>query len=341
MSHSITLSTRDDQQFEFSCEDEQNLQAAAEAAGYFPPAMCKEGSCGACFGHCDSGEYRLGNHSDAVLSAEAAARGDILLCQTYPDNDLHISLPYEASRVRLQQNPPREAQIIALEKIAERTVQLVLQLDDNPETGLAFEFEPGQYAELEIPDRNIKRAYSLANTPNWEGRLEFLIRLQPNGQFSEFLQHASCGQKLMVSGPSGAFGIQSQNLNPRCFVAGGTGVAPFISILKRMAEWGENHSTRLFFGVNIEAEIFCQNELTEIQQSIPDLSLEICVWKPEQNWQGYVGTPAEALQNYLQSCETLPDIYVCGPPQLVEAANAIALQNDIPEERIFSERFVS
>lgn len=341
MSHLITIQTRDDQQITFDCEKDQNLLSAAETAGYFLPAICKEGSCGACLGHCRSGDYRLDHYSESALSSDAADRGDVLLCQTYAQSPLNLTVPYDFARIAQHRPSIRTAEIASIQNIAARTVKLTLQLQDDPALGLAFDFEPGQYVELELPELDLKRAYSLANTTNWEGRLEFLIRLQAGGRFSAFLQQANSGQQLLVHGPTGAFGIEAQSLRPRCMIAGGTGLAPFLSILKRMAEWGDDHPTRLFLGVNNEEEILCLEELQSLQQNMSQLHVDVCVWKPETNWPGFTGTPADALQGYLTTCDQLPDIYLCGPPPMVESATSVALAAGVPSEQIYSERFTA
>lgn len=341
MSHKITLFTRDKQQFEFSCEDKQNVQAAAEAASLYPPFGCKSGSCGACLGTCQSGEYQLQSYSEDVLSAEAATKGDILLCRTLPTTDLKITLPYDAECIQQTLTAPRNAEIISIDQIAARTLKVTLQLQDDPEAGLAFDFEPGQFVELEIADLNLMRAYSIANIPNWEGRLEFLIRLQPHGKFSEFLQNNATGKTVLVHAPSGAFVLNKQSSNPRCFIAGGTGISPFLSILNRMAEWAEDHPSHLLLGINNEAEILCQEELATLQQSLPQLSIEICVWKPENNWQGFIGTPVDAFKDFLDKNGSEIDVYLCGPPILVESATHTALEAGVNKDHIYSERFVS
>ncbi len=340
MSYQITLTTRDDKQIEFPCEAEQTVQDAAEAAGFFLPALCKAGSCGSCLGRCTDGDYRLGSYSPSLLPENPKLHGDVLLCRTYPDSDLQLLAPYNAAQIQSSLKLPRDAEIVKLELIAERTMLLVLQLCADAELGIAFEFEPGQFVELEVPELNLKRAYSLANTPNWDGKLEFLIRLQPQGLFSTFLQEtAQVGQILTVEGPSGSFGILEQSLNPRCFVAGGTGLAPFLSILQRMAEWGEDHPIHLFLGMNNEREIFYQAELTALMSAIPQLRVEICVWQPSESWTGFSGTPADALKAYLAKTVVLPDVFLCGPPLLVAAATQTALAAGVSAERIFVENF--
>lgn len=340
MSYLITLSTLDDQYIRFDCNSDQSVQDAAEAAGYYPPAICKMGGCGSCVATCDSGDYELKSFSAGILPENVEETGETLLCRTYPKSDLVIHVPYNAERIESRKPVAREAEIVKVEKIAERTMSLVLQLAADEEKGLAFEFEPGQFVELEVPELNLKRAYSIANTPNWEGRLEFLIRLQANGQFSNYLQtQAEAGQLLKVHGPAGTFTVQEQSLSPRCFIAGGTGLAPFLSMLRRMAEWGEHHPVQLFLGVNNEQEIFYQQELEDLQQRLPQLHVNICVWQSSEEWIDFRGTPADALAFYLKQVDVLPDIYLCGPPPLVEAATKTALQNGISPEKIHCERF--
>ena len=338
--YQITLTTRDGHEITFSCNVDCDVVTAGEQTNIMLPSLCRDGGCGACLGHCGKGEYTLGNVNASVLPEEAALRGDVLLCRTYPKSDLHITAPYDYAHIQFRKHETRQAVITQLAQIADRTVQLNLcWLDD--QTDKAVEFEPGQCMELEIPGTDIRRAYSLANTGNWLGELEFLIRLQPEGQFSSYLrQQAAVGQILNVYGPNGAFGLQADSFNPAIFIAGGTGLAPFLSILRRMAEWGEDRPIHLIFGVNRESELFHVDELQQLKTQLPNLTVTLCVWKPGDGWtDGISGTPADALQQYLVNQPGEYDIYLCGPPMLVTAAMQIAITQGIAGERIFSEKF--
>ncbi|NOQ63110.1 MAG: 2Fe-2S iron-sulfur cluster binding domain-containing protein, partial [Methyloprofundus sp.] len=119
MPYKITLSTRDNQDFSFDCEPNQTVQEAAEAAHLFPPFGCKSGACGTCLGTCDKGEYQLGEYNETTLSKDAFNSGDILLCRTTAQSDLHINVPYNADSIQQTLMPPREAEIISLDNIAE------------------------------------------------------------------------------------------------------------------------------------------------------------------------------------------------------------------------------
>lgn len=337
--HQITLTTRDGHQLSFSCVDDCDVVSAGEQTDILLPSLCRDGGCGACLGHCGAGEYTLGSYNAGVLSAEAVSQGNVLLCRTYPKGDMQITAPYDYAHILFGKQTVRQAVITQLERIAERTVRLKLNWLDAEDK--AVEFEPGQCMELEIPGAEIRRAYSLANTGNWRGELEFLIRLQPEGRFSDYLgSQAAAGQVLNVYGPSGAFGLQADSFNPAVFIAGGTGIAPFLSILRRMAEWGEYRRIYLLFGVNQESELFYVDELQRLQAQLPDFTFTLCVWKPADDWAaGFRGTPADALQQYLIDQPDNYDIYLCGPPMLVMAATQVAVAQGIAEQQIFSEKF--
>ncbi|WP_133719024.1 FAD-binding oxidoreductase [Methylocaldum gracile] len=339
--HVITLTTRDGQQVRFTCETEQNLLAAAEEEGIVLPSLCRDGGCGACLCTRVDGDYHLDSYNPQALSPDAAARGDLLLCRAHPQSDLSLEAPYDFDRIRFEALASRPAEIVELAPIAENTVRLLLRLQPDSSGGQAAEFEPGQYMSLEISNSGISRAYSIANTPNWSGELEFLIRLQPGGTFSTYLEReAKTGQRIDVRGPSGHFVLQAQSLSPRYFVGGGTGLAPLLSMLRHMAELQEPQPARLYFGVNSEAELFCLDTLRELTQALPQLKIELSVWHPEPSWAGFRGTPVDALRRDLEQGGPAPDLYLCGPPALIDAAAETARAFGISDEHIFSERFL-
>lgn len=339
--HTIELTTRDGEQLRFDCDADQSLLEAAADAHIVLPSQCRQGSCGACYADATRGDYILGEHNPAALPAGSAEKGGILLCRTFPLSDLSVSLPFDHDRIQLGEIRRRNAEIAAIEPVGENTVRLTLHLAPDDDGGSVAEFEPGQFVELEVPGQAIRRAYSLANTGNWEGRLEFLIRLQPGGLFSTWLrEQAHAGQTLIVHGPQGAFGLSENGLRPRWFVAGGTGLAPMLSMLRRMAEFQEPHPSRLYFGVNRVEELFCLTELEALKAELPQLQVILCVWKPNQDWQGFCGTPADALAQDLDGLNARPDIYLCGPPALIDAAETAARSQGVPVEQVFSERFL-
>ncbi|WP_448207855.1 aromatic/alkene monooxygenase hydroxylase FAD-binding subunit MmoC [Azospirillum sp. sgz302134] len=339
--HTIDLTTRDGARVSFPCAETETVVAAAAKANLTLPGHCREGGCGACRATVRDGGYELGSHSASALPADAAAAGEVLLCRTFPRGALSIAAPFDRAHILSGAVAERRAEVAGLSLVGERTVRLLLTLQPDEDGGAAAEFEPGQYMELEIPGTGVYRAYSLANTANWSGQLEFLIRLQPDGRFSLWLEReAGPGQVLTVRGPQGSFTLQERGMRPRWFVAGGTGLAPMLSMLRRMAEWQDPQEARLYFGVSHERELFALDELERLKAELPKLTVVPCVWRPEGDWAGFAGAPTDALRRDLAGAKTMPDIYLCGPPAMIDAAEAVARDHKVPADHLFSERFL-
>jgi ferredoxin-NADP reductase/ferredoxin len=339
--HFIELTSRDGKQLRFECASDQNLLEAAANAHIVLPAQCGQGNCGTCYAEVTQGDFTLGKHNPSALPTDDEIKGGTLLCRTYPNSALSISLPFNHDRILIGEIKVARAEITALDSVGGNTVRLELQLQPDEEGSCIAEFDPGQFMELEVPDSDIKRAYSLSNIGNWEGKLEFLIRLQQGGKFSNWLsEQAAIGQTLIVHGPKGAFGLYESGLRPRWFIAGGTGLAPMLSMIRRMAAFQEPHPVRLYFGVGRVGELFYQSELKALQAELPQLQVVYCVWQPDDHWQGFKGTPVDAMTLDLAATTAFPDIYLCGPPALIDAAEAVARARGVPDKQIFSERFL-
>ncbi|MFO1124827.1 MAG: 2Fe-2S iron-sulfur cluster binding domain-containing protein [Methylocystis sp.] len=340
--YKVSLLTRDGATIAFDAEPSDTLLDAAERANIYLPSSCREGGCGACRVSRANGEVELMPYSSSALSDDERMAGDILLCCAQPRSDLVLRAPFDEASVGYGQVPERRATLVALDPAGAGTERLELQYDDDPAFGRAAQFTAGQFVELTLSDGSAKRSYSLANAPNWDGRLELYVRLQPNGAFSNYLRNrATIGDTMLVRGPQGQFTADESSAAPRWFVVGGTGLAPALSMLRQMAEFADQRACRLFFGVNKVDELFALDAIDALKSSLPQLVVTLCVWKPEKQWPDFVGTPAEALAQALSTAPETPDIYVCGPPALIAATEAAGRAGGVPHDRIFSEKFTA
>lgn len=339
----VRLTTSDGQVLAIEVPDGSSVVEAAAAAGHVLPSQCGQGTCGSC--HATArGAYRLGDHSPAALPPEEEAAGGVLLCRTYPLGVVDVSVSYSRSRILDGGIGRREGVVVEVTSVARDTVALRIQLDPDDVTGAGVEFEAGQFMELQLPGDERRRAYSMTNTANWDGEVEFLIRLHEGGYFSGFLADVLAGrrplgERIVLHGPTGAFGLRESGLRPRWFVAGGTGLAPLLSLLRRMADFGEPHPARLFLGVNSEDDLPKLPVLDELAAGLPGLVVEPCVWAPADDWTGTRGTPADAVAAALAArTGPLPDVYVSGPPLLVDAVRRVADEAGLPPEHVLTER---
>jgi ferredoxin-NADP reductase/ferredoxin len=315
--------------------------AAAERAGLVLKSSCQNGGCGACSAVLSGGRVEMGKHDPDVIEVPAS-EGGILLCCSVPRSDCRIELPYDRSQIVTAPPTRQQAQITGLKLVANEVMHVQVQLQAAVDGSSSADFNPGQFVRITVPGTDARRAYSPANVANWDGDLEFYIRLLPGGLMSQYLtDNAAVGDVLTVSGPQGSFMLAENGLRPRWFLAGGTGLSPLLSMLRRMAEWGDPQPSRLFFGLTRYTEVFAQTELAELAGSIPDFRADTLVWQPDSRWTGATGTPVDLAAAEVRMLDESPDVYVCGPPPMIEAAHAALTAAGVPQEQIHAERYSS
>ena len=337
--HQVKIITQDGESVCFDCGEDEDIISAGLRQDIYLMASCREGGCATCKGFCPGGDYEMGKVSVQALPPEEEEEGNVLLCRCYPTSDVEIEVPYTYDRISFSPDGLSfEAEIVELRNVSCNVVELRLQrLGDDQQIRL----DSGQYYNLEIPGTTITRSYSPANTTNNRGELEFLIRIVENGKFSNYLEHdAFIGQRINIKGPSGIFGLKENGFTPRYFVAGGTGLAPVLSMVRRMHEWEEPQQSVIYFGVNTEEEVFYANELQRLAAEMPTLQIRICVWKASDNWQGEKGSVVDILRRDLQGMGVKPDLYLCGPPGMVDATYAVCADVGISKDKIFLEKFL-
>tara|TARA_A100001391_G_scaffold163149_2_gene122571 strand:- start:1552 stop:2388 length:837 start_codon:yes stop_codon:yes gene_type:complete len=264
------------------------------------------------------------------LTAEQYQRGERLACQTLPKSDLEIDL--EVSLASQAPSVAVEGVIIAQHQRTPDIVVLEVELVS------PMQFRPGQFAEVSIADANIMRSYSFANSPG-ERHIEFHVRLVPGGAFSGWLNAGSrCGEKLIVRGPLGQFGLH-ESARPIICIAGGTGFAPIKSILQSMREVSLQRRVIFMYGARTRDDLYSETDVDKWRQKwqapfdfIPVLSAQPS--GPE--WRGLTGMVTEHLPSEVDSNW---EAYLCGPPPMVDAAERALINQNVPFDQIFADRF--
>ena len=121
-------------------------------------------------------------------------------------------------------------------------------------------------------------------------------------------------------------------------VGGGCGFAPLLSMLRQMASFQDSTPVKLIYGVNRAAEAVPEALLAELRAGLPQLETTLAVWQPEPGCTAFQGSSAEALAVALKAAATTPDLYVCGPPKMLDAVLAVAREAGLPPAQIFAER---
>lgn len=337
--HQIRIITEDGGSVSFDCAPDEDIISAAIRQSIYLMSSCREGGCATCKGFCTEGDYEHGKISSQALPSEEEEDGFVLLCRCYPTEDMDIEVPYTSDRIAYSEvGQEFPTKIVELEKISSNVMKLCLSRADGEQQ---IKLDSGQFYDLQIPGTEITRSYSPANISNNEGQLEFLIRLLDGGKFSSYLtQDAKINQSIQVKGPSGVFGLKADGFTPRYFVAGGTGLAPILSMVRFMKEWGEPQPCTIYFGSTFEEEMFYVDELRQLAEEMDNLTVKLCVWKATDSWHGEKGSVVDVLKKDLQQASAKPDLYLCGPPGMVDATYAVCEEVGISKDKIYLEKFL-
>ncbi|CAN0562144.1 unnamed protein product, partial [Laminaria digitata] len=278
---------------------------------------CLEGACATCKGMCTSGTYELDEYTDEALTQDEFDRREVLTCQMHVKSDCVIEFPYE-SRVALKSKPDtRKASVAEVEMISSTVAKLVIE----PEAGAPpISFIPGQYVHLSVPGTSEHRSYSFANAASEIGKYTFYIKLLEQGVMSDYLsQRAQVGDEMTVTGPFGRFYLRPVG-RPIVMVAGGTGLAPMLSMLDTLVANAETaRPVRLLYGANAADELFAFDQLKKHAADGLDLTVELCVVDPAEGWDAATGHVTGLLREELMNDGDC-DVYLCGPPPMIDAA---------------------
>jgi len=332
MTYRIALNFEDGETRFIQCNLGENVLDAAYRHKINLPMDCSDGVCGTCKCHCEEGEYDLGDDyiEDALTQDEADERL-VLTCQMTPSSDCIIAVPVPSSACKVKP-AAHEGVITQVEAASDSTIVLRLALD-NPE---ALTFLPGQYVNIGVPGAGQHRSYSFSSRPG-AAEASFLIRNIPGGLMSGFLTgRAKVGDRLTFVGPSGSFFLRAVD-RPVVMLAGGTGLAPMLSMLEVLAETGSAQPIHLIYGVTHDADLVETDRLEALAARLPTFTWAGCVADDasQHPLKGYV--THHLADEHLNAGDC--DIYLCGPPPMVEAVRTFLREKGVTPAHFHYEKF--
>jgi ferredoxin-NADP reductase/ferredoxin len=293
---------------EIHCDAGETVLDAAFRHGYNLAHGCREGQCSACKCYLLDGEVELARHSSFALSDAERSSGYALMCRAMPESDVTIELlHYDPDNYRLE-NPISEqtARVAAVADLTTDVVAVTLAVDSS------FTWVPGQYVDLHVAGAT--RSFSIANLPGG-AEVDLIIRRYPGGRVSSrFGTEIVTGSHVQITGPYGALRLRDPS-RPVVMIAGGSGLGPVLALLRDLVSRG-THPERMYFAAR---EPFLLDELrslgcepTLVRGREIDGALDI---------------------------EGDHDVYICGPPGLVDAAEVALTARGVDPARIFTDRF--
>lgn len=209
-------------------------------------------------------------------------------------------------------------------------------------------FRPGQYFSLGLVrdgSRPLQRPYSAASAPGSADRLEFLIRRVPDGALTPTLWRLSPGARLRIGRPKGLFTLLPDDTRTHLFVASGTGVAPFISMIESLGRLADPPPVVVVHGVARVAELAYRDRFEDWSRSRLRIRYEPTISRPTEpgnaGWTGRFGRAESALADVVTGLGKPRGIvaYLCGNPGMIASAEARLRALGVADDAIVTERY--
>ncbi|MGV9834854.1 2Fe-2S iron-sulfur cluster-binding protein [Nocardia niigatensis] len=330
---------------EMEVGEEENILDAAFRQGIHLMHGCREGRCSACKSYVLDGEIQMENYSTFACNDAEVEEGFVLLCRSHAFSDCTIELlnfdeDELLSGIALQDV---RTEVVAIEPMTKDIVSLRLR----PVGPAAYEFKPGQYSDLRIPGTEEHRSFSMATTQSTPEHIEFLIKKYPGGLFAGLLEDGiSVGDEIELTGPYGSFTLKEGHVLPLVFIGGGAGMAPILSLLRHMSETGNTRQVRFYYGARAPRDLFYLDEILELGARLTDFTFVACLSEsmdPQQVSDSVLVEEGNVTDVVARREPALgkAEVYLCGPPPMVDAALELLEAGNTPKDQIFYDKFTS
>jgi ferredoxin-NADP reductase len=186
-----------------------------------------------------------------------------------------------------------------------------------------FGFVGGQWLSFKTGKHDgeeITRAYSIASPPGEDSRFALCLNRVQDGFMSNFLCDMKVGDEIRCQGPFGDF-ILRPPLRDTVFIATGTGIAPFRSMLYWLLADPVRHQDKqlwLLFGNRTEKDIYYHEEFLDLATRHPNFHYLPTLSRGASDWQGLRGYVQEHVSGIVQG-RTDMHAYICGLDKMIKA----------------------
>lgn len=312
------------------------LTALTEGKIFVPSACGGHGKCGLCAIKILRGaENPLTEAEKTHLTPENQQTGFRLSCQIKTDTDLFIEIPDEYFSIKRF-----SGKLLSKTPMTRDILRLTIGFLPNQ----FMDYKPGQYIQLRSPAYNnsppVMRAYSLASIPEQKSTIELFIRKVENGICTTWVfDHLKEGDLVQFSGPYGKFCLTCSQA-PMVMIAGGSGMAPILGLLREMRKKKVQRKAVFFFGAQTQKDLFMLDELADITKALPNFSF-VPVLSGEPNgkgWAGETGLVTEAASRHLGRLSK-HEAFLCGSPGMISSCVKMLTDKGLPENRIYYDKF--
>jgi len=316
---------------EFTVNPEETVLDAALRQNIGLPYGCRSGACGSCIGSLLEGEVQYPD--DDAIALEGQADDACLLCQAVPKSDLRCAVG-EVEQAEEIQPLTFPCRVDDKEQLCHDVVRLYLTLP----AGQRLQFLAGQYLDVILKDER-RRAFSIANAPHDDQRIELHIRHVEGGEYTKHVfTEMEEKEILRVQAPLGRFTLREDSERPLLFMAGGTGFAPIKGMIEHALHTGVSRPIHLYWGVRSRHDLYLPELPEQWAAAHPDLHYVPVLSEPDADWEGRTGFVHQAVVEDHPDMSGF-DVYMAGPPVMVQAGRKVFEDAGLGLEHMFSDAF--
>lgn len=313
---------------------------AALRAGVGLPYECNVGACGTCKIELAGGEVASNWPGAPALGERDLARKRVLGCQSRPLGDCVVKartgLQYAEASV-----PRRfQATLAATRDLTHDLREFRFELPE------PIDFRPGQYALLYLPGVDGPRAYSMSDIAQGQASWEFQIKRTAGGAATGALfDRLKAGDAIGIDGPYGLAYLRTDSARDIVCIAGGSGLAPVISIARGVAanRAMDHLKLHLFYGGRAARDICGEDMLRALPGYGERFFFHPIVSMPDpaepRAWSGKVGFVHELALETMGMAMPSHEVYFAGPPAMAQAVQRMLMQEKVPGAQIHFDAF--
>lgn len=220
---------------------------------------------------------------------------------------------------------------ITQETVSAKSIKLV------NESGCQPPFQSGQYINIFVDAGGVRtsRPYSIASSPTQIGHYEITVRKVEDGFVSDYLlNELKPGDKISSSSPSGNFHYNPLfHGNQLALIAGGSGITPFMSMIRELSDKNLKRRLHLFYGCRVEDDVIYRTELDRIASAHKNFTWDLIVSEPTSSYRGHAGfINADFIKERLGGLDWT--FFICGPPAMYQFCVPELEKLQIPARKI-------
>ncbi|HYC38508.1 MAG TPA: 2Fe-2S iron-sulfur cluster-binding protein [Usitatibacter sp.] len=323
---------------EYPCADDDTLLRAGLRAGLGFPYECNAGSCGTCKVEILEGSI-VSLRPDAPGLPEAdRAKGRVLACQARPTGDCSIKVRLRPDNVPLHRPARFTATLEAVRDLTHDMREFRFRAAASPG------FRPGQYALFYLPGLDAPRTYSMSNVDDGRGTLEFIVRRVPGGVGTVTLfDKVPVGSAITLDAPYGLAYLREQSPRDIVCIAGGSGLAPILSIARAAAAAPALAGRRIdiFYGARTTRDLCGESELCALPGYGERVFFHAVLSEAQdaQGWKGPTGFVHDQARAFIGDRWAQLEYYFAGPPPMVDAVQRMLIEKRVPFPQVHFDRF--